>query len=470
MSIHNSTSTDLSIAFGSDAEMTHLWFETAYLTDGWARHVTLDVTNGHITAITPDTDSTGIAERHAIALPGLPNLHSHAFQRAFAGGTEVRGPTGDSFWTWREAMYRAVDRIDPEDVVAIASQVYVEMLEAGFTRVGEFHYLHHDRDGRPYADIGELSHAIAAAASETGIALTLLPVFYAHGGFGAQEPTHGQRRFINDINSFGRLIESARQGLESLPDAVLGIAPHSLRAATVEEIAAILPLTDGPVHIHVAEQTKEVDDCLAWSGRHPVEYLLDHAPVDERWCLIHATHMTATETLAMARSGAVAGLCPITEANLGDGIFPAPDFVAAGGRYGVGSDSNVLIDAAEELRLLEYSQRLAHRARNVLAMNEGRSTGETLFASALKGGAQALQGTTGLAVGAPADIVSLDAGHPSIGGRAGAAILDGFIFAAARPAIDCVWRRGEKLVEAGRHRARESVAARFRATLAKISA
>ncbi|MGA0562286.1 formimidoylglutamate deiminase [Ancylobacter sp. VNQ12] len=450
--------------------MTRLWFETAYLADGWARHVTLDVTDGRITAITPDTDSSDIAERHAIALPGLPNLHSHAFQRAFAGNTEVRGPSSDSFWTWREAMYRAVDRIDPSDVEAIAAQVYVEMLEAGFTRVGEFHYLHHDGDGRPYADIGELSHAIAAAAGETGIALTLLPVFYAHGGFGAQEPTHGQRRFINDINSFGRLIESARQGLESLPDAVLGIAPHSLRAATVEEIAAILPLTDGPIHIHVAEQTKEVDDCLSWSGRRPVEYLLDNAPVDARWCLIHATHMTATETLAMARSGAVAGLCPITEANLGDGIFPAPDFVAAGGRYGVGSDSNVLINAAEELRLLEYSQRLAHRARNVLAMNEGRSTGETLFGSALKGGAQALQGAAGLAVGAPADIVSLDAGHPSIGGRSGAAILDGFIFAAARPAIDCVWRRGEKLVEGGHHHARESVAARFRATLAKISA
>ena len=470
MSIHNSTSANLSIAFGSDDAMTRLWFENAYLADGWARNVTLDVTEGRIVALTPDTDSSGIAERHAIALPGLPNLHSHAFQRAFAGHTEVRGPTGDSFWTWREAMYRAVDRIDPEDVEAIAAQVYVEMLEAGFTRVGEFHYLHHDRDGRPYADIGELSHRIAAAAGETGIALTLLPVFYAHGGFGAQAPTHGQRRFINDINSFSRLIESARQGLESLSDPVLGLAPHSLRAATAEEIAAILPLADGPIHIHVAEQTKEVDDCLSWSGRRPVEYLLDHAPVDHRWCLIHATHMTPAETLAMARSGAVAGLCPITEANLGDGIFPAPDFVAAGGRYGVGSDSNVRIDAAEELRLLEYSQRLALRARNVLAMQEGRSTGETLFASALQGGAQALQGTTGLAVGAPADIVSLDADHPSIGGRTGAAILDGFVFAAARPAIDCVWRRGNKLVEGGRHRARESVAARFRATLAKIAA
>ena len=451
--------------------MTRLWFENAYLPEGWARNVTLEVTGGLITAVTPDTDSRGIAERHAIALPGLSNLHSHAFQRAFAGHTERRGPTGDSFWTWREAMYRAVDRIDPEDVEAIAAQVYVEMLEAGFTRVGEFHYLHHDRDGRPYADIGELSHAIAAAAAETGIALTLLPVFYAHGGFGGQAPTHGQRRFVNDIVSFGRLVESARQGLESLPDAVLGIAPHSLRAATAEEIAAILSLAgNGPVHIHVAEQVKEVEDCLAWSGRRPVEYLLDHAPVDGHWCLIHATHMTETETFAMAKSGAVAGLCPITEANLGDGIFPAPAFVAAGGRYGVGSDSNVLIDAAEELRLLEYSQRLAHRARNVLAMSEGHSTGETLFASALAGGAQALQGTTGLKVGAPADLVSLDAGQPSLSGREGAAILDGWIFAAARPAIDCVWRRGEKLVAGGRHRARDTVEARFRATLAKLAA
>ncbi|MCS0496077.1 formimidoylglutamate deiminase [Ancylobacter sp. MQZ15Z-1] len=460
--------------------MTHLWFETALLPTGWASDVAIDMVRGQIAAVTPGTAPSAGDERHALALPGLPNLHSHAFQRAFAGGTEVRGPTGDSFWTWREAMYRAVDRMDPEDVEAIAAQVYVEMLEAGYTRVGEFHYLHHDRDGSAYADIGELAQRIAAAAQQTGIALTLLPVFYAHGGFGAQAPNHGQRRFINDVNSFGRLIESARKAAAALPDAVVGIAPHSLRAATAEEIAAILPLAEGgPVHIHVAEQTKEVEDCIAWSGRRPVEHLLDNAPVDGRWCLIHATHMTGEETRRMAASGAVAGLCPITEANLGDGIFPAPDFVAAGGRYGVGSDSNVLIDVAGELRLLEYSQRLAHRARNVLAISEGKSTGGALFAAALEGGAQALGAPTpeaqalgtraGLAIGAPADIVTLDINHPALAGRKGAAALDAWIFAAARPAVDCVWRRGDKLVVGGRHRARLPVEARFRAALGRIA-
>ncbi|MDF2617472.1 MAG: formiminoglutamate deiminase [Xanthobacteraceae bacterium] len=448
--------------------MTRLWFESAFLATGWAQDVAVTVENGIIAALDAGSPPAPGDERHAIALPGLPNLHSHAFQRAFAGATEVRGPTGDSFWTWREAMYRAVDRMDPEDVEAIAAQAYVEMLEAGFTRVGEFHYLHHGRDGRPYADIGELSARIASAAEATGIALTLLPVFYAHGSFGGQAPNHGQRRFINDVESFGRLMQSAARALAPLPDAMLGLAPHSLRAATSEEIAAILPLTEGPVHIHVAEQMKEVEDCLAWSGRRPVEYLLDNAPVDARWCLIHATHMTPDETVRMARSGAVAGLCPITEANLGDGIFPAPAFVAAGGAYGVGSDSNVLIDAAGELRQLEYSQRLAHRARNVLAMSEGRSTGATLFDSALRGGAQALGGSPGLAVGAPADIVSLAMGHPALEGRQGDGALDGWVFAVAQGGIDCVWRRGEKLVEGGRHRHREAVRQRFRAALARI--
>lgn len=449
--------------------MTRVWFKSALLSDGWARDVTIDIDNGIIAGITTGSDPASATERHEVALPGLPNLHSHAFQRAMAGLAEVRGPTGDSFWTWRDVMYRIVDRMDPDDVEAIAAQAYVEMLEAGFTRVGEFHYLHHDRDGRHYADIGELAARIASAASATGIALTLLPVFYAHGGFGGQAPTHGQRRFINDVNSFGQLIESSSKAISTLPDAVLGIAPHSLRAATAEEITEILPLAKGgPVHIHVAEQTKEVDDCVAWIGRRPVERLFDTAPVDARWCLIHATHMTDAETVQLARSGAVAGLCPITEANLGDGIFPAQRFVEAGGRYGVGSDSNVLIDAAEELRLLEYSQRLSLRARNVMAMSEGRSTGRALFDAALAGGAQALQGLAGLAVGASADIVSLDADHPALETRAGDTLLDAWVFAGARGAIDCVWRRGEKLVEAGRHRARDPIQRRYRTVLEKM--
>ena len=446
-----------------------LHFATALLPDGWASDVRITVQDGLIAAI--DTGVTpGEGERHAIALPGLPNLHSHAFQRGMAGLAEVRGLSDDSFWTWREIMYRFVDRLTPDDLAAIAAQAYVEMLESGFTRVGEFHYLHHDRDGRPFADRAAMSAAIVAAAGETGIALTHLPVFYAHAGFGGSTPGEGQRRFIHDIDRFAKLLDAARAKAKALPDAVVGIAPHSLRAVTPEELAALVPMAGGaPIHIHIAEQVREVEDCLTWSDARPVEWLLDHAPVGPQWCLIHATHMTEAETAAMARRGAVAGLCPITEANLGDGLFPAETFLAAGGHYGVGSDSNVRIDATEELRLLEYGQRLARRSRNLLA-EPGRSTGGALYRAALAGGARALGAEASLCVGASADIVSLDAAHPSLAARNGDALLDGLIFAAGREAIDRVWRRGREVVTNGRHVARNAIAARYRATLAKLLA
>ena len=281
-----------------------------------------------------------------------------------AGLAETRGGGEDSFWTWREVMYRFVERLTPDDVRAIAAQAYAEMLESGFTRVGEFHYLHHDAGGTPFADPARMAVEIIAAAQTTGIGLTLLPVFYAHSGFGGQPPGPRQGRFVHSVDDFARLVEGCRAAITALPDGVVGIAPHSLRAVTPDELAAILPLAQGgPVHIHIAEQTREVDDCLAWSGQRPVAWLLDHAPVDRRWCLVHATHMEDAEMRALAASGAIAGLCPITEANLGDGVFPAMDFLAAGGGLGVGSDSNVLIDLAEELRLLEYGQRLTRRSR-----------------------------------------------------------------------------------------------------------
>jgi formimidoylglutamate deiminase len=447
--------------------MTRLWFQSALLPGGWADNVAIDIADGLIARVAAGADAAPADERHGLGLPGLPNLHSHAFQRGMAGLGEVRGPTGDNFWTWREVMYRFLDRIDPDDMEAIAAQAYVEMLEGGFTRVGEFHYVHHHPAGTPYADIGELAERIAASAEATGIALTLLPVFYAHGNFGGQPPVHGQRRFINDVERFGRLMEASRRAIASLPDAVIGIAPHSLRAATAEEIAAILPLAEGgPIHIHVAEQTKEVDDCLAWRGRRPVETLFDFADVDARWCLIHATHMTEAEAVLLARSGAVAGLCPITEANLGDGIFPATAFIGAGGRYGVGTDSNVLIDAAQELRQLEYAQRLGQRARNVMVRHEGGSTGRTLFDTVLAGGAQALGAQSGLIEGAPADILGLDANDLS-SKRGHDTALDRWIFS-ARLSVDCVWRRGRKLVEGGRHHARDVVRERFRHVLSKL--
>lgn len=440
---------------------------SALLPTGWASDVRVEHRGGVISAVRPGQAPGAGDERIAVGLPGLPNLHSHAFQRGLAGLAEVGGPSGDSFWTWRDTMYRFVDYLTPDDLQSIAALAYIEMLESGFTRVGEFHYLHHDRDGRPFADPAAMSAAIAAAAQESGIALTHLPVFYAHAGFGGLPPGAGQRRFVHDIDGFARLFDRLGDLLADMPDAVIGIAPHSLRAVTPDQLAALLSLVDGPIHIHIAEQVKEVNDCLAWSGARPVEWLLANAAIDNRWCLVHATHVTDREVQAMVDSGAIAGLCPITEANLGDGIFPGANFVAAGGCYGVGSDSNILIDATEELRLLEYGQRLDRRARNVLAP-AGGSSGGAVYRAALDGGAQALGADTGLVEGAAADIVSLDSNHPSLAERHGDALIDGLVFAAGRSAIDGVWRRGRRVVAGGRHVDRDRIAARYRDTLRRI--
>ena len=457
MTIHNNMS------------RTGLWFRSLLLPDGWADGVRLVIVDGRIETLMRDAPAEPGDECHEIGLPGLPNLHSHAFQRGMAGLTEQRGSTEDSFWTWREAMYRFVDHMGPEEVEAIAAQAFLEMLESGFTRVGEFHYVHHDPAGAPYADVAELAVRIAAAAAETGIGLTLLPVFYRHAGFGGQPSAPGQRRFVNDIERYGRLIEASRKATASLPGAVVGIAPHSLRAATPEQIAAILPLAQGgPVHIHVAEQTKEVDDCLAWSGRRPVDFLLDRLPVDERWCLVHATHVTDAEIDGIAARRAMVGLCPITEANLGDGVFPARCFIERGGRFGVGSDSNVLIDAAEELRLLEYGQRLFLRTRNALARPSTPSVGRSLFDAALAGGAQALGASSGLAVGHAADLVSLKADDTALAHRRHDRWLDGWIFAGSRRTVDCVWRAGARVVNDGVHVRREAIGRRYRKALDRV--
>jgi formiminoglutamate deiminase len=450
--------------------MTRLWFSSALLPGGWAAGVRLTVTDSLIvgveTGVAPDPDD----ERHGPAVPGLPNVHSHAFQRAMAGRAEHRaGPGGDDFWTWREAMYRFVDRLGPDDVEAVAALAFAEMLETGFTRVGEFHYLHHDPAGRPYADPAEMAVRIVAAAAATGIGLTLLPTFYAHATFGGAPRTPGQRRFVTDPDGFARLVDATRRATAGLPGAVVGVAPHSLRAVTPDELRAVVPLAaGGPVHVHVAEQTREVDDCLAWCGRRPVEWLLDHQPVGEHWCLVHATHTTAAEREAVAARAAVVGLCPVTEANLGDGVFDARAFRDAGGRFAVGTDSNVLIDAAGELRQLEYSQRLTVRGRNVLAPGAGGSTGRALFDAAHRAGSQALGASGGgLAAGEPADVVALAPDHPTLLTRDGDALLDGWIFAARVGAVDAVWARGRRVVVGGRHVAREEVERRFRAALAK---
>ncbi len=447
--------------------MTTLHAKQALLPDGWAKDVRLTLKDRKISAIEQGVEAKAGDERHEILLPTMANLHSHAFQRGMAGLAELRGPDSDSFWSWRTVMYRFALTMSPEQMQAIAAQLYVEMLEAGFDRVGEFHYLHHDRDGSPYSNRAEMAERIVGAAEETGIGLTLLPVFYAHSGFGGLAPNEGQRRFIHDLDGFAELLEGAKKAASRLPASITGIAPHSLRAVTPEQLSALQQLSfDGPIHIHVAEQVKEVEDCVAWSGKRPVEWLLDNAALTDRWCLIHATHMTDDETVRMAKSGAIAGLCPITEANLGDGTFNAEAFLKAGGRFGVGSDSNILIGIADELRQLEYSQRLSHRARNVIAQ-PGGSTGRSLFDGAVVGGAAALMAESGLTVGRSADLMSLKPRH-GLGLREDQH-LDSFIFANGAT-IDCVWTGGVKQVEAGQHRAKEQVAARFAVVMRELMA
>jgi len=426
--------------------MSSLWFEKALLKSGWQSGVLLTIAAGRVARIETGVEPQG--ERHTVGIPGMPNLHSHAFQRVIAGLTERRAGAQDSFWSWREQMYRFQARIGPDELQTIAALAYMEMLEAGFTRVGEFHYLHHASAGR-FDDPAEMAGRIVAAAEATGIGLTLLPVFYAHSGFGGLPPTPGQARFIHDLDGFQHLLDASRTHAARLDDAVVGIAPHSLRAVTEAELNALIPMAEGaPVHIHIAEQVREVADCLAHTGRRPVDWLFDHAPVNEQWCLVHATHMTPEETARLAKSGAVAGLCPITEANLGDGIFPARDYLQQGGRFGIGSDSNVLISAAEELRLLEYGQRLIHRERNVL---------DNLYIRALDG-AQALGVESGIAIGQPADIVSLECD------------LDTYVFASARSPVDCVWRFGRKQVSGGRHVKRDALLADYRKLMQRLSA
>ncbi len=443
----------------------NFWMNQALLPDGWARSVRLCVEAGRIVSITANAAPQAGDTRLEAAIPGLPNLHSHAFQRGMAGLTEIGGAGGDSFWSWRSLMYRFVERLSPEGIQAIAALAYAEMLETGFTRVGEFHYLHHDTEGKPYAQPAQMAARIAQAAADTGIALTLLPVFYAHSGFGAAPPLPAQKRLICGLDGFATLLEDCQRAVAELPDAVLGIAPHSLRAVSPEELTHLLPLTRGPVHIHIAEQTGEVDACLAFSGKRPVQWLYDHAPVDARWCLVHATHLDDAELAAIIQSQAVVGLCPITEANLGDGIFPAREFIQRGGRFGVGSDSNILIDAAEELRLLEYGQRLIHRGRNVLTPEFSISSGRHLFDAALSGGAQALGAGAGFHAGAVADIVELNLEHPSMLSRQGDSLLDGWIFAARGGAVKHVWRGGKQVVENGCHIHRERIEVAYRQTL-----
>jgi formimidoylglutamate deiminase len=438
---------------------------------GWRNRARLIIEAGRFASIETDVETRSGDQQHEIVIPGMPNLHSHAFQRGMAGLAERREKSDDTFWSWREVMYRFALTVTPPQVEAIAGQLYVEMLEAGFTRVGEFHYLHHDADGRPYANLAEMATRIASAAEQSGIGLTLLPVFYAHSTFAGAPPSAAQRRFVNSLDGYARLLDASKTAVRQLGGAIVGAAPHSLRATTLEELREVAAMTAGaPIHIHIAEQTKEVDECVAWSGARPVEWLLSHIDIDSRWCLIHATHVNEIEVARMAASRTTVGLCPITEANLGDGTFAALAFLDGGGRFGIGSDSNVLVGVAGELRQLEYSQRLLHRTRNVLSMGCG-STGRMLFDQALSGGAAALGlDSAGICTGASADFVSLVADHPSLVSRDEDGLLDGWIFAAGTSPVDCVWVAGQKHVEAGRHVRHEMIGAAFRNALKCMAA
>ncbi len=443
------------------------------LPQGWASDIVVTIAaDGTIAGLETKSDAVShIAEIADPVVPALQNLHSHAFQRAMAGLAELAGSTDDSFWTWRDAMYRLVGRMSPDDIEIVATKLYSELIKGGFGHIVEFHYFHHAAGGRRYANPAETSMRILRAAQGAGIGLTHLPVFYAHAGFGGTEPGEGQRPFIHGVDEYLALLDALRPDCDAM-GATLGLAIHSLRAATPDEMRAILAAetTGGPIHIHVAEQEREVEDCLAWSGRRPVEYLLDEMPVSERWCAIHATHMTADETARLARSGAVAGLCPATEANLGDGIFPATDFVSHAGVFGIGTDSHIATTVAEELRLLEYGQRLRDRRRNRLASGPGASVGRTLFDAALKGGAQAAGlRSNGIRIGARADLVVLDGNNPFIGTATGDQILGRWLFATGNDAVRDVMVAGQWVVRGGHHRDEEAIDRDFRKVLQRLA-
>jgi formimidoylglutamate deiminase len=452
--------------------MAQLFFANALLETGWQRDVLLSIEGRAIAAIEVDAAPPPGAERLAgVAVPGVANVHSHAFQRDMAGLVERRGPEDDSFWTWREVMYRFLAAMTPDDIEAVAAWAYVEMLEAGFTSVGEFHYLHNAPDGARYADPAETAGRIVAAAAASGIGLTLLPTFYAHGGCGGKPPTPQQARFLSDLDAFWTLLEASQRHVQRLDGARLGIAPHSLRAVDAAELRALAEqCTAGPIHIHAAEQMREVEECLAWSGARPVQWLLDNMNVGPRWCLIHCTHMTTDESARLARSGAVAGVCPITEANLGDGIFAASSYAAAGGRFAVGTDSNVRIGLNEELRTLEYGQRLREMKRNRLGP-VGASTGRHLLDCARRSGAQALGLASGaLALGCTADIVVLDDIHSALVGRRDDQLIDAWVFAAGDGAVREVFAGGRRVVANGRHVRRDQLSQRFAGVMHRLLA
>lgn len=444
----------------------------ALLPEGWAADVVITVdATGTIVDVARGEPGTGLPTVGPWLVPGMPNLHSHAFQRAMAGRAERADGDGDDFWSWREAMYAVASRIDPDSLQSIAAEAYARMLEAGYSTVCEFHYVHRQPDGAPYADDDAMSIALLAAAREAGIGITLLPVLYQAGGFDGRPLAPRQRRFARDTGDFIAHIARLRRAEDA--QVRVGIALHSLRAVPAEALAEVLsadPAPGAPIHIHVAEQLAEVDECLAARGARPVQWLLDHAPVDARWCVVHATHLSAGEREGLAASGAVAGLCPTTEANLGDGLFAFPEWLALGGKFGIGSDSHVALSPFEELRWLEYGQRLRLLRRNVAASKQGGSCGETLWRAACLGGAQASGRAVGaIAAGCRADLLVLDPEAPGFMGRGPAEALDALVFVGGEGMVHEAYVGGRRVVAGGRHVDRDRITARWRAAMRALA-
>ena len=451
---------------------TTLWAASALLPDGWAESVEIDIdADGNVSDVRAGVAESGGA-RAGLLLPAIPNLHSHAHQRAMAGLGERAGDSDDSFWTWRQVMYHYLERIQPEHLQHIAAQLYLEMLKAGYGAVGEFQYLHHDIDGRAYDNRAEMSLQCLEAARRVGIGFTALPVLYRYGGFGAADPVDGQKRFLNDADGFGDIVTALQRETDGDANCAVGIAPHSLRAISADLLGDVIGNTHKPaaIHLHIAEQTKEVDDCLAWSGQRPVDWVYDRFDVDANWCLIHATHMTEAETIRLAESGCCAGLCPTTEANLGDGLFNAVPYFAQQGRWGIGSDSHISIDPVEELRWLEYGMRLERRRRNLLVTPETRHTGRNLFDGALAGGAQGCGRLTGrIERGYRADFIVLDESHPRLYGRSGDALLDSWIFSGNDNLVRDVYVGGRKVIDDGHHADEDEIERNYRNTIDELA-
>lgn len=453
---------------------TVIFADAALLPHGWASNVRLTIgADGRIASVEEGAEAQAGDDRVAVLLPAPANIHSHAFQRAMAGLTEGRGPDPrDSFWTWRKLMYTFMEQLGPDEVEAIAAFVQMEMLEAGYAASVEFHYLHHAPGGAPYAKLGELSDRIIAAAQSSGIGLTLAPVLYQYGGCDQRPLNDAQARFGNDMDRFAKLWEEARTSLAALPaDARMAVAPHSLRAVGPESLAACAALSpQDPMHIHIAEQVGEVEEVVASWGQRPIEWLYDHQAVDSRWTLIHATQMESHETEMVASSGAIAGLCPITEANLGDGIFDGVRYLGAGGTFAIGSDSDIRITLAEELRTLEYSQRLRDKGRAMLA-EQGRSAGRLLLEEAARGGAISAGRDSGtITAGRWADLIALDGEATNLIGRTDDHIIDSWVFAGDDRMVSNVWSAGRHMVRDGQHIAREAITERYRNVMRQLVA